>query len=485
MLDKVKGKNLNEAGADADALRKVVAEVVHAGSQMILPEGCSLEEGIDLLQRRMAYMNEVVNIAETIDVSPLDGAHALDRVLAARYGWSEVGATPGWFGSTPPTLVAVEVSRGKRVNVPFGRFTMPTIKGHLEIGGEIQNGRVQFAVKAQIRRESEQEVMELLAELRAFLVNGSIYRGQAVRVRFLKDNGDVLPLPDIRYIDTDVDERTLIYSRDVEAMIHTNLFTPLLRLRELEANGITFRRGVLLGGTYGTGKTLAAKVASKYAVQAGVTYLYVPRADELKQAIEFARQYQSPGCVIFCEDVDRVTKGERSVAMDDLLNIIDGIDGKNDRIMVVLTTNDLQNIHPAMLRPGRLDAVIEVTAPDADAVERLLRSYGGDSIVGFEDLSEAGAILAGEIPATIAEVVKRAKLAQIGLQPVGEPVGHISGRALAIAATTMSRQLALLKTDRNPPREPTMREVIEGAVRRELAPTAKLVHELADNEGLI
>ena len=39
--------------------------------------------------------------------------------------------------------------------------------------------------------------------------------------------------------------------------------------------------------------------------------------------------------------------------MDDVLNIIDGIDSKKANIITVLTTNDLEGINPAMLRPGR------------------------------------------------------------------------------------------------------------------------------------
>src|SRR3546814_9239016 len=165
---------------------------------------------------------------------------------------------------------------------------------------------------------------------------------------------------------------------------------------------------------------MAATVASRLAVDAGVTYVYIPRADELPDAIEFAKQYQSPACVIFCEDVDRVTNGDRSVEMDDILNLLDGIDTKNNHIITVLTTNDLQSINPAMLRPGRLDAVIDVTPPDAQAVEKLLRLYGGDAIAADTNLEEAGRVLAGNIPAVIAEVGKRAKLAQLRLQPAGD-----------------------------------------------------------------
>ncbi|MEX0632803.1 hypothetical protein M8494_14790 [Serratia ureilytica] len=46
--------------------------------------------------------------------------------------------------------------------------------------------------------------------------------------------------------------------------------------------------------------------------------------------------------MIFCEDIDRAVSGERSVAMDDILNILDGIDTKANNIITVLTTNQLR-----------------------------------------------------------------------------------------------------------------------------------------------
>lgn len=206
------------------------------------------------------------------------------------------------------------------------------------------------------------------------------------------------------------------------------------------------KRGILLGGTYGTGKTLAAHVASKIAVEAGITYLYVPRADELADAIEFAKQYQSPACVVFCEDVDRVMQGERNTAMDDILNIIDGIDTKRAHIITVLTTNAMEAINPAMLRPGRLDAVIEVKAPDAEAIGRLIRMYGGDSVDKNANFTAIGELLKGNIPAVVEEVVRRSKLAQLALTPIGQKLGIIGEAALVSAAQTMAHQLDLLRT---------------------------------------
>jgi transitional endoplasmic reticulum ATPase len=264
----------------------------------------------------------------------------------------------------------------------------------------------------------------------------------------------------------------LVYSRAVEEAITTNLFTPIERMQDCIANNIPVKRGVLLGGPYGTGKTLAATVASKLAEQHGITYLYVPHSDELADAIEFAKQYDRTACVIFCEDIDRAISGERSVAMDDILNILDGIDTKNSKIITVLTTNHLENINPAMLRPGRLDAIINVEAPDAEAVQRLIRLYGEGTIAQDTDLKPSGELLAGTIPAVIAEVVKRAKLVQLQLQEPGTKVENITGEAVYSAAQTMQSQIDLLAAQSaKKVIEPTFKDVIGDAVLHALNKT--------------
>ena len=460
-----------------------VAEIVHSGEKLILPVDMELDDAIVLLRRRKEYLHQVVNLSEAFDVNPLDGAHALDCVLAEKYGWTNSIPTPGFWGDSPPQLIAVETSMGVFKNVPWGMFNLPNVTGQLSVGTATKHGRTVFQITAQVRRHNEPQVQDLFEAVRNFLVTGSIYRGKAVKIRFKDEDGDVLGQPEIRFIDTQIDESMLIYSADIQASVITNLFTPIQRLPDLVAHGIPFKRGVLLGGVFGTGKTLAAKVASKYAVQNNITYIYVTRADELQEALQFATQYQSPGVVIFCEDIDRVMDGQRSVKMDDILNVIDGIDAKNTNIMVVLTTNFLNKINPAMLRPGRLDAVIEITPPDGPAVQRLLRFYGGDYIQPGEDLKEVGEKLAGEIPAVVQEVVKRAKLAQLTRTPAGEQIRTIKADALLEAAITMTAQLALLNHKQVVRAELSLGEQLEQAVTRAMNGTSKAVgktHILAE-----
>jgi len=427
--------------------KTITADVVRTGDVLTIPKGATIDQAIDLLVRRKKFEEEETCIRRGFPVFPLDGAVALDRVLNRLYGWAPAIATPGFFTSNPPQLIAVNVGPNEVKQVPWGRFKLPNVEGHVDTSTERgESGCLTFQVVATVKRKNEDEIQRLFTEISSEIKAHSIYRGKAIKIRFRDDEGDPLDMPKPIFLDTShIREDQLIYSQVVMDAVQTNLFTPIRRAHDCLKNGIRLKRGVLLGGQYGTGKTLAAAVASKIAVDTGITYVYAERADELKDAVEFAKQYQSPAAVVFVEDIDRDITGERTHEMDAVLNTIDGVDGKHHNIVVVLTTNALDKVHKAMLRPGRLDAVINITPPDGPAVERLIRMYGNGLVRDDSDLSEVGVVLQGNIPAVIEEVVKRAKLSQLAIQSEGSPLNEISQVALLEAAHTMRMQIELLR----------------------------------------
>lgn len=460
MSDEQKSNDLSKNGPVTH-----VAQVVHHGDKLVLPEGMSIKDAKDLLDRREKYLQEQVRLVENFPVFPWDGAYGLDKVLTAMYGWTPMEAIQTMFGKQPPALITIDIDHDKKAQVPWGKFSLPNVKGELKTDSNFIDGRLCFTINAVVTREGEATVMRLFNELREYLKANSIYRGKAIRLRLSDDNGERLAMPEPKFMRVDdITREALIYSEALERSVETNLFTPIVRCKELAENGIPIKRGVLLGGPFGTGKTLAAKMAARLAVENGLTYVYLPRADEFADGVAFALQYQSPACVLFCEDIDRAMDGERDEDMDDILNILDGIDSKNGNLIAVLTTNNLVGINQAMLRPGRLDAVLEVLPPDAGAVERLIRYYGGTTIAKTMDLSRIGAALAGNIPAVIAEVVKRAKLAQLRLNPVGQKVERLTEEALLESAETMDRQLGLLNR-----KDETPKVTIDSLVREAIA----------------
>ncbi|EFR8087473.1 ATP-binding protein [Salmonella enterica] len=454
-----------------------VADIVRHGEKLIVPDGMKLSDVLDLVKRRMTFEEEEVVVRRTYNVFPWDGAHALMLALTERYGWAAAEATPGFFGSNPPQMLDVQVGYGQTKKVPWGRFSLPQVEGFVQCSAQKKDGRVSFELVGKVLRKDEPTIELLFDTVEKTLRTNSIYMGKAIKIRFRDNDGDLLEMPEPEFMNLNgISRDSLVYSDDVQNLIETNLFTPIERVSDCIANDMPVKRGVLLGGPYGTGKTMAATVAAALATNVGVTYVYVPRSDELSDAIQFAKQYSDKACVIFCEDIDRAVSGERSVKMDDILNILDGIDTKSSRIITVLTTNHLENINPAMLRPGRLDAIIDVTAPDAKAVEKLVRLYGRDTIAADADLTLVGEALAGTIPAVIAEVVKRAKLHQLQYQQPGTMIEEISSQALLDSALTIQAQRKLLEEQSKPKvKEPTFNEVIAAAVAPAIAEGVKRI----------
>lgn len=446
-----------------------VAQVIHHGTEITIPVGMKVEEAISTLERRLKYLEEETNFSEVFSYFPYDGANAINEVLEKQFGWSIAEPIPGFFGPTPPKVINIEVAPKVFKKVPWGRFSLPgTDGGWIQCAAAWDGATVKFALTGIIKRKHEDTVERIFAGVREYLNTNSIYRGKAIKIRFNDDDGNPLDMPVPEFMDlTDVDENMLIYSKSVQTQINTNLLTPISRVHDAIANGIPVKRGVILAGKYGTGKTLGAKVGAKKAIAVGNTFIYIPHADELNKAIEFAKQYQSPACVVFCEDIDRAMNGERTVEMDDILNIIDGIDTKTCNIITVLTTNHIEKINPTMLRPGRLDAIIEILPPDAEAVQRLLRVYGGSSILTTTDLSQAGKVLEGQIPAVIAEVIKRAKLAELARTPSGGKITNLSEAAVLEAAESIRAHVELLdrRSNEQTPRLAPMEELLTEIVR--------------------
>ncbi|SBW15960.1 hypothetical protein BR10RB9215_C20628 [Brucella sp. 10RB9215] len=151
----------------------------------------------------------------------------------------------------------------------------------------------------------------------------------------------------------------------------------------------------------------------------------------------FAREYQP--CVIFAEDIDRAADREDE-DVNDLVNMLDGLISKEMEMMVVLTTNHIEKIDRALLRPGRFDAVISIDAPDAETAERIIRVYAGKLLSSEADLAPVGEVVAGMIPASIREVVERAKLSMLT-----EGRNSLTVEDLRISAIGMKRHVALLE----------------------------------------
>lgn len=443
-----KKRNLGQSEPPKVEFREKVS-YRHQGKEIILPEyptPMTIEEAIDSLYRiRKEEEQEVTPNAEFRDALPLEGAYALQQVLARRYGWTTTVPTPSFFGPKPPSMVSLQISPTESVQVIWGSFKLPGVPGRLQTVGDQDSptSPPYFRLAGKTQRKYEKEINEIVEETRKQLMTDSVYKGKALSLNWDNDN-QCIKWDNISFIDlSKANKDALIFSDDVRSSIETNLWTPITHTQACRDSGIPIKRGVLLEGAYGTGKTMCAHVTAAKAHAAGWTFILLPRVQALTAAIRFASSYQP--CVIFAEDIDRVIFGEeRTVSIDEILNTVDGMVAKQSEMMVVLTTNHVEQLHKAMLRPGRIDAVISIKAPDAPAIESLIRSYGQGAIAPEADLTQAGKLLEGQIPAFVREVVERAKLRAVFMAEDGQDI-TISTDAITAAAKDLRNHIELVQ----------------------------------------
>lgn len=426
-----------------DRFKNTDVTVERKGSQIILPKEpfpMRYDEALLCLQRRMEEEESDVRVYEDIDAFPFDGAYAFMRALQDIYGWASPVPEHGFFGPILPVTVKLDIDFEKSTQIIWGNFKIPGIEGVLTTAMGRKDERPCFVIGGQVKKKHQADVEKIVEKTREILKTSSIYKGKAIRIN-TDDDGNINSHNPPKFLDLSrVNEDELTFSEDVRAQVDTNLFTPIENTESCRKYKIPLKRGVLLEGPYGTGKTLTAFVTAKKCVENRWTFILVDRVAGLDAALTFARMYAP--AVVFAEDVDRAMTGERSKEMDDILNTIDGVESKGTEIITILTSNHVDKINKAMLRPGRLDAVISVQAPDGPAVQKLIRIYGRGLIDVKSDLTEAGKELAGQIPAVIREVVERAKLYAIG-RSGGKSI-LLTGDDLTLAARGMKHHLNLL-----------------------------------------
>ena len=211
--------------------------------------------------------------------------------------------------------------------------------------------------------------------------------------------------------------------------------------RELLTAGQHLKRGLLLHGPPGTGKTHTVRYLTGRLADCTVILLTGLSIRFIDQAAALARRLQPS--VVVLEDVDLVAL-DRDFApggqplLFSLLEAMDGV-GTDADVTFVLTTNRADVLEVALAdRPGRIDLAVEIPRPDARCRERLLRVYARDLTVEA-DLAEVAAQTEGITASFIKEMIRRTVLVSLraGERP---PVLHGSHFAAVLAEMNGERQ---------------------------------------------
>jgi len=189
--------------------------------------------------------------------------------------------------------------------------------------------------------------------------------------------------------------------------------------------GATPPSGILLHGPPGTGKTLIGRaVASE--VDAHLEIINGPELFDkffgeserkLRQVFERAREH-SPA-IVFIDELDAIGSsrdGEHrphDSVITQLLTLLDGLESDDD-LVVMGSTNRVDDLDEALRRPGRFDREIEISAPDQAGREEILEIHTRKTPLGAAvDLERYAAACAGFTGADLQALVQEAITATI------------------------------------------------------------------------
>ena len=274
-------------------------------------------------------------------------------------------------------------------------------------------GMRQSELNLQVVGTSLRRAETVLREIRALANERSVFRGQVISFGpdLLGPGVGSTPLTFLPR--TTVTREQLVLPAELVAAIERQVIGIAAHSQRLLASGQHLKRGVLLYGAPGTGKTHTVRYLLSLLPEVTAIAISGRALGRIREACSVARTLQP--AIVVVEDVDLIAEertarpGEHPLLFQ-LLNEMEGLNSA-DNITFLLTTNRADLLEPALAaRPGRVDLAAELPLPDAGARRALLQLYQGNLVLDGVDLDEVVERTDGSTAPFLRELLRKAAL---------------------------------------------------------------------------
>ena len=294
----------------------------------------------------------------------------------------------------------------------------------------------QAEVNLQIMGTDQGKVEQVLRDIWRLAHERSVFRGQVISFGpdLFGRGGHSTPLNFLAR--PRVAREQVVLPEELLAEIERQVIGVARHAGRLLASGQHLKRGILLHGAPGTGKTHTVSYLLGRLPEVTVIVISGQALGRIREACSVARTLQP--AMIVVEDVDLIAEqrtfdpGEHPLLFQ-LLNEMEGLNSAAD-VTFLLTTNRADLLEPALAdRPGRVDLAAELPLPDADARRQLIRLYQGGLVLDGVDLDAVIERTEGVTAAFLRELLRKAALLAAEGDGSGEGALRVSDSHLTTA----------------------------------------------------